>query len=727
MKKIPELLAPAGDLNAALTAFDNGADAVYAGLAKFNARERTQNFSAADYGKLMAAAAADAKKVYLTFNTLIKENELAEALKNLHSVCGLLPDAVIVQDIGVLSMMRRYFPHIPVHASTQMGIHNSAGMDAAEKLGIERVILERQVTMDELRLIRKKTKMEMEVFIHGALCCSVSGVCLFSSWMGGHSGNRGKCKQPCRRRYYSPGGNGFFFSTNDLYTLEQIPELKKIGIESLKIEGRLRKSDYVASTVRAYRMILDADEKEVPDLLSEARSVLSAALGRRWSPGFYDKNAYDKIVEPSQPGISGKSCGVVKRSAGNGFTMKSFQPLYLGDKIRIQPKSGDEGPALTITRMSIRGRKTKRAGSGEEVFIHCDKTVPEEGLVFKIGTYVRDMQARIDSLPALQNRIDLKITLRQDGLEVNIKRHPHLKPIIIENNFQIAEKHQVMGEQINAAFRKAGDTQLGIRNAESDIQGEFFLSQRDIRHLRQQFNEILLREYKPIPPSQLLEEQSHEQPGKAEHTLAVRRKEEIPENFIFDHLLLSEPLSKDDEMLLPFFCPENDLEALKSDIDKAYRMGVRRFRVTALFHFMLLKAYGDIIMNAAFPLPVCNRFAFGQLRELGAEKVQLWVELGKPVLEMLAQRFGTLAEIYVYGRLPILQTRVELPVSGTVNDGRGAAFLIKKGKPLSILYPEAVFALQPEGFPPVSTFTDLRQARPNEKSVSNFNYDRELV
>ena len=133
------------------------------------------------------------------------------AVNTLYRITRLQPDAVITQDIGVVRLMRHYFPHIPVHASTQMAIHNSAGVAMAEKMGIERVILERQVTLEELKEIKKNSNLELEVFIHGALCCSLSGVCLFSSWMGGHSGNRGKCKQPCRRRYFFQGRQRFLF------------------------------------------------------------------------------------------------------------------------------------------------------------------------------------------------------------------------------------------------------------------------------------------------------------------------------------------------------------------------------------------------------------------------------------------------------------------------------------------------------------------------------------
>ncbi|MDD5729177.1 MAG: U32 family peptidase, partial [Victivallales bacterium] len=272
--KIPELLAPAGNLLAGISAFDAGADAVYAGLSKFNARERSENFTFSALSRLLAYARKYSRKVYLTLNTLVKEHELAEVVELLSEVKRIRPDALIVQDIGVLRIIREYFPEMAIHASTQMGIHNSAGMRIAAEMGVKRVILERQVTLDEIRSIQEKSPLELEVFIHGALCCSLSGQCLFSSWLGGWSGNRGKCKQPCRRRFYGSQGNGFFFSTQDLGTLELVPEFRKMGIAALKIEGRLRKADYVRNAVAAYRLLLDADE---PDrkLLGKARKILS--------------------------------------------------------------------------------------------------------------------------------------------------------------------------------------------------------------------------------------------------------------------------------------------------------------------------------------------------------------------------------------------------------------------------------------------------------------------
>ena len=180
-----ELLAPAGSLACALTAFDAGADAVYAGLPKFNARERTENLSFENLSKLTAYARKYRKKVYLTLNTLIKETELAEVVELLAQVSPLGPDAIIVQDLGILRLIREYFPELEIHASTQMGLHNLPGVELAAARGVKRVILERQMPLAEIREVALKSPVPLEVFIHGALCCCLSGRCLLSSWLGG--------------------------------------------------------------------------------------------------------------------------------------------------------------------------------------------------------------------------------------------------------------------------------------------------------------------------------------------------------------------------------------------------------------------------------------------------------------------------------------------------------------------------------------------------------------
>ena len=315
----PGLLAPAGSPACALAAFEAGADAIYAGLAKFNARERGENFTPERMAQIIEYAHKLGRKVYLTLNTLVKESELPEVAETLALLEEIGPDALLVQDLGIIRMAREYFPKLVLHASTQMGFHNSAGLEIAKKLGVSRVVLERQMTLEEIAAVRKSTKLELEVFVHGALCVSLSGACLFSSYLGGYSGNRGKCKQPCRRRYFGKNGNGFFFSPQDLCTIELIPKLRELGIESLKIEGRLKQPDYVRQTVGAYRTLLDAPEEEFRSRLGEARNMLSRGCGRKWSLGFYTKESSDTLVSHDSLGAAGLLCGNVNELRENGF------------------------------------------------------------------------------------------------------------------------------------------------------------------------------------------------------------------------------------------------------------------------------------------------------------------------------------------------------------------------------------------------------------------------
>jgi putative protease len=723
MNKIPEILAPAGNLDAAITAFENGADAVYAGLGKFNARERTENFKFNDYGKLMAYANKHGKKVYLTFNTLVKENELTEALNMLYRITRLQPDAVITQDIGVVRMMRQYFPHIPVHASTQMAIHNSAGVAMAEKMGIERVILERQVTLEEIKEIKKNSTLELEVFIHGALCCSLSGVCLFSSWMGGHSGNRGKCKQPCRRRYFSKDGNGFFFSTQDLYTLEDIPRLKEAGVASLKIEGRLRKSDYVAATVKAYRMMLDADDHEIKNKLPEAKALLSEAYGRKWSTGFYDKEQFGDLIESERLGVSGKQIGHVLSTKKSGFEMLATQPLKLGDKIRIQPKSGMEGPAVTVTKITKNGQPATRLGNKEKGFIHCNKQVPEDGMVYKTGVSVKEYTRLIEQLPVLEHNLDLDIAIDDKLMRVSIKHHPHLPVWEANTDFPAAENRAAEAEQFEKEFLKAGTDTLGIKRVAVALAGEYFVAQRDIRKFRQAFGEWLEKNYTPTPVPEI----EIPIPSIATKPIIKTLALNAPKTDADHRIARYKDVKAGEEYILPLFCPETDLDDLKSKISKSYEQGVRHFRVTSLYLFDLLKGYQDIEINTGLPLPVTNRFSIETLKAWGVNRAQLWVELEKEILMRLVEQRPDDVEVYIYGRLPILETRAILPVEGAITDARGAGFTIEAGKVLTTLYPEKVFAIPEDELPPASTFTDLTHARPGEEAVSTFNYEREMA
>ncbi len=272
-RPLPELLAPAGDWDCARAAVENGADAIYFGLEKFNARMRARNFTAADLPELMDFLRRRGVRGYVTFNTLVFENELDDAEQHLRAVIAAGADAAIVQDAGICRLIRQLSPDFPIHASTQMTITSAAGIEFARELGCSLVVLARECSIAEIAkmdsaLRAASAALPLEVFVHGALCVAYSGQCLTSEALGGRSANRGECAQACRMPYdlisdgapVPLGDRRYLLSPQDLAGLELLPDLVRAGVASLKIEGRLKSPEYVANITRIYRQALDEFE-----------------------------------------------------------------------------------------------------------------------------------------------------------------------------------------------------------------------------------------------------------------------------------------------------------------------------------------------------------------------------------------------------------------------------------------------------------------------------------
>ncbi len=745
MKKsnpVPELLAPAGNALCALAAFDAGADAIYCGLGKFNARERSENFTPETMGKIIAYAHSIKRKVFVTFNTVIKEAELPEVAENLALLASLEPDALIVQDLGVARMIREYFPELVIHASTQMGFHNSAGVAAAKEFGAERVILERQMTMDELRIVREKNPdTELEVFIHGALCCSLSGQCLFSSYLGGYSGNRGFCKQPCRRRYYSNQGNGFFFSPQDLESLELISELREIGVDSLKIEGRLRQPDYVYNTVKAYRMILDApDSKPSPELLSEARVLLSKSCGRKWSKGFFTEESMKNLIIHDNIGSAGMLIGSVSKIAGNGFSAMIRKKIHIGDRIRIQPQSGDDGPALTLTKMFVNGESVRKAMPNEEVFICFDREVPPRGVLYKIGESFADNTARFEKLPPQKKRVDLAIELTASNFSCRVTNSAVNCVYEEKVNFTPAQKQPLTVEKLTDEFSAADSTCFALGKCIVKLEEGLFVPAAVLKELRR----AAWAEIKgAVTPDSLFKAGAE---GLGKFALDYRRmqifsfgKENIPETVAVkpSGVLPGNPKAKTAtsvfdvnkstyQAILPEFTPEDRLDGLEKAINLAYKNGIRSFRVQSLFEMQLLKDYRDIEIVAADPLPVCNSMAVMELQRLGATKFQAHAELDKTALENLRDHSVLPMEVYRLGRLPLLVTRAAIPIEGNIKDARTNEFSVRNDKRsrLTKIYPLKVISIP--RIAGTADFYDLTNANWKNPEETTFNYDLAL-
>ncbi len=320
--KNTEILAPAGNIDSLKSAVLHGADAVYFGLSEFNARIKADNFNFDNLGEWVDFCHFYGVKVYLTLNVMIKEKEIERLAENIRQAVFSNVDAFIVTDMATIELCQKIAPTIPLHFSTQFGVHNLEGATRAKELGATRVILSRETPLSEIKRIKDSLDIEIEVFVHGALCVGFSGNCYMSSMIDGNSGNRGLCKQPCRKNYSSSVNekSGYFLSTNDLCLIDEVAKLQDLGVTSLKIEGRLKSPEYVASTVVAYKKALlgahaSADVDNIK--LSYARTFTNEGY-------LYGKN-YD-IINPKLQNNAGLFVGTVSKvsALNNGLNKVSF-------------------------------------------------------------------------------------------------------------------------------------------------------------------------------------------------------------------------------------------------------------------------------------------------------------------------------------------------------------------------------------------------------------------
>jgi len=389
-RKKPELLAPAGSINVFETAIEAGADAVYIGAPALNARALSRDFSWAEIAAMIEFAHKRGVKVYLAANSLLKENEIPQVIETLAILEALKPDALIIQDLGLYHLCKKYFPQLRLHASTLFGAHNSLAVRQFKNMGFERVVLARELTIKEINSIARTSNVELEVFIHGALCFSYSGLCLFSSYLGGKSGLRGRCVQPCRRRYQweEKGGKpGYFFSMNDLGGIDLINRLQKAGVSSFKIEGRLRSAHYVSSVVKAYRMLIDADPGD-KNTIENARELLQQSMGRKTSQGYFSTTDSKELISPYHSGNIGLYLGQAGKGTGKGkFFLQLKESLQVGDRLRLHQEVTGERFPFTVRNMIAKGRKTNKANPGDSIILEVPAVVKRGDSLFKVDSH----------------------------------------------------------------------------------------------------------------------------------------------------------------------------------------------------------------------------------------------------------------------------------------------------------------------------------------------------
>ncbi|MGI6002510.1 MAG: peptidase U32 family protein [Lachnospiraceae bacterium] len=481
MKK-PELLAPAGSYDIMKTAFKAGADAVYIGGRLFGARAYADNpdqdmlLRAIDYAHLHG------RRLYLTVNTLVKNQELEEMLPAyIEPLCREGLDAVLVQDYGILDYLHRYFPSLPLHASTQMTVCTPAFGRALRQYGVTRIVMPRELNLQEIAQIKQETGLDTEVFIHGALCYCYSGQCLMSSMIGGRSGNRGRCAQPCRQPYTAEGGGlhskGYLLCPKDLCGLEMLPALISAGADSLKIEGRMKSAEYVAGSVSIYRKYIDqclsgdawhVDEEDV--------NVLLELFNRGgFTDGYFRRHNGAEMMSVDRPNHQGLAVGTAKVRAGRSIiTVK--RNLKDGDLLELPG-----GQTYKVTHP---------AAAGTELTIppnqHAAGRKPQSGTVYRVRSeaLLRQLHSRYVQAPDLQEDASAAVQVRTGEPLILRVSHAGTEVSAAGDVVQKAQKRPVSEEDIRRQLSKTGGTPYRFTDIKTDLSGDAFIPLGQLNELR---------------------------------------------------------------------------------------------------------------------------------------------------------------------------------------------------------------------------------------------------
>ncbi|MFL0247933.1 U32 family peptidase [Candidatus Clostridium stratigraminis] len=471
MKKV-ELLAPAGSFESLYAAVQSGANAVYLGGNKFSARAYASNFddenmiNAVNYSHLYGV------KIYITINTLLKENEIKEALEYTNFLYKIGVDALIIQDTGLAYLVKTNFPDFEIHASTQMTVHNGEGALFLKSLGFNRIVLSRELSLGEIGHISKDLKLDTEIFIHGALCICYSGQCLMSSIIGGRSGNRGRCAQPCRLPYTlinkatQREKSAYLLSPKDMCTLEDIEKVIESGTSSLKIEGRMKRPEYVAGVVDIYRRAIDGvyEGKEF-DFAEEKKKLLKLFNREGFSKAYFFGNTGKDMMAYNFP----KNTGIMLGKAVKGALVELNEALVKGDGIRI----GNDG--FTTLKIFKDGKEVQEANSGDYV-----KIMPVNYKTGDILYKTSDVSLLKELEGSYNNKFNRKIIV---PLKVNFKIGESFKIKTIYNNNEFVQ----IGEKVQAAQKKPLDKEKLIDNLSKSGETPFKFKGIDFEHFEDGF------------------------------------------------------------------------------------------------------------------------------------------------------------------------------------------------------------------------------------------------
>ena len=518
-----ELLAPAGDWDALRAAVANGADAVYFGLDHFNARHRAKNFSLEELPKVMDFLHAHNVKGFVTFNTLIFSDELAEAAEYVGNIARAGVDAVLVQDLGVCRMVHQMVPTLVIHGSTQMTLTEPRGMEFVKDLGVKRVVLARELSVTDIGLIAEGVKgaVELEVFVHGALCVAYSGQCLTSESLGGRSANRGQCAQACRLPYQlvvdgavkDLGDKQYLLSPSDLAAYDVIGELMKLGVACFKIEGRLKSAHYVAATTQTYRAAMDAAAGAKPFVITAQQKLeLEQSFSRGFTPGFLEGANHQRLVSARYSGARGTRVGTVVAVAERGIVVeldggnakcevrnaKVEQPLKPGDGVVFDeghPEQDEQGGRVFEVRPAGAGRVEIGLGYGDVNLSYINpgaivwKTDDPQLKKRLEHSFARDVVAhRVAVDFVLRARVGehLQVEARAEGRSATAEYS--------EKVLEAARKFPFSAEVAQEQLSRLGDTPYELGKVTLDVAGGPMVPKSVLNDLRRECVEGLLRQ-----------------------------------------------------------------------------------------------------------------------------------------------------------------------------------------------------------------------------------------
>lgn len=661
MKK-PELLAPAGNFASLIAAIEGGCDAVYLGGKLFGARAFSQNFDNDELEKAILYAHSYGVKVYVTVNTLIYESEVDNFMEYVDFLYKIGVDALIMQDIGMVDLVRQTYPDLDIHASTQMHIHNLEGVQLVEKLGLTRAVIARETDYETIADIKKKTNIELEVFVHGALCISYSGQCLMSSLIGNRSGNRGSCAGSCRLPY-NLIANGkrvnddeYLLSTKDLNSLENIGKLIDIGVDSFKIEGRMKSPSYVYMVTSLYREAIDTYIKTGQVYIDyEKLEDLKKIFNREYTKGFLFNEDNNLITNSYRPNHIGIPIGKVIKSQNNKIKIALVKPLHLQDGIRIL---GKKDTGFIVNKMWLNGKLVEEANKGDVVEIVCDESIAKDSMVVKTTDYlvnkrIEDCLKKHLRKVAITGEIFAHIG-RPFSLKLSDGQYTYtLEGDIVEKAKNAPLDHAKIKKQID----KLGDTLFTFSDLKINMDDNIFIPVSTLNEYRRQAIEKLEEKRKKT----IHYHKSNYQvtvptyPHVEEYSLQVTTREqyELLKSYPFHSVYLEEELY-----------PQINDERKILKLDRVLEKHPNHNELLLIGEMSSLNSYHNFITDWSFN--IVNSYAVAFLHSMGAKKVTLSYELTtyqiKDIIEAYQKRYkaNPNLEFIVYAKEEVMVSKFNL-------------------------------------------------------------------